>query len=122
AFHHSMNYRSVVVHGRAVEVTNGAEKEAAMLALVDHVVPGRGAGTRPPTEAELRATIVLAMPLDEASAKVRTGPPVDDADDLGLAVWAGVLPLSVVPGVPEPDPGLLAGVELPDHVARWRRP
>ena len=102
AFHHSMNYRSVVVYGWARRVTDEAEKRAALDAIVDHVVPGRTLEARPPTDAELRATLVLALPLVEVSAKVRTGGPIDDEADLGWPAWAGVIPVSLVPGAPVP--------------------
>jgi hypothetical protein len=101
AFHHSMNYRSVVVVGRAVPVTDGAERDRALAAMVDHAVPGRSAQVRPPDRKELAATLVIRVPLDEASAKVRTGPPIDDDRDLDLPVWAGVLPVRLVVGDPQ---------------------
>ena len=104
AFHHSMNYRSVVVRGQARAV-DGDEKLAALTAVVDHNLPGRWAAARPPSPSELRSTRVLALPLAEASAKVRTGPAVEDPDDLDLEVWAGVIPLSLVRAEPEPDSG-----------------
>ena len=119
-FNHSMNYRSVVVLGTATEVTDEAEKLAGLEAIVEHVVPGRWADARRPTETEMRSTRVLQMPLDEASAKIRTGPPKDDADDLGLDVWAGVIPLRLVPGVPIPDPALAAGAAVPAYVRSYR--
>src|SRR5215212_5468296 len=103
AFHHSMNYRSVVVMGQGREVTDVDEKRRALDALVEHVVPGRAAMVRPPTESELRQTLVIAIPLAEASAKVRTGPPLDDAPDYALDVWAGVVPLALVKGEPVRD-------------------
>jgi nitroimidazol reductase NimA-like FMN-containing flavoprotein (pyridoxamine 5'-phosphate oxidase superfamily) len=102
AFHHSMNYRSVVVYGWARRVTDDVEKRAALDAIVDRVVPGRTLEARPPTEAELRSTLVLALPLVEVSAKVRTGGPIDDEADLGWPAWAGVIPVSLVPGAPVP--------------------
>jgi uncharacterized protein len=120
-FHHSMNYRSVVVLGTATEVTDAAEKDAALTAIVEHVMRGRSAQVRPPTALELKATSVLALPIEEASAKVRTGPPVDDEEDYALACWAGVVPLALVPGTPVADPRLPAGVALPDNVARYSR-
>jgi nitroimidazol reductase NimA-like FMN-containing flavoprotein (pyridoxamine 5'-phosphate oxidase superfamily) len=101
AFHHSMNYRSVVVVGRAVPVSDGAERDRALAAMVDHAVPGRSAQVRPPDGKELAATLVIRVPLDEASAKVRTGPPIDDDRDLDLPVWAGVLPVRLVVGDPQ---------------------
>jgi len=121
AFHHSMNYRSVVVLGRPREVT-GDEKVAALDAIVEHVIPGRSAHTRAPDPGEVTGTLVLALPLDEASAKVRTGPPVDDEADHDLDHWAGVLPLRVVAGDPEPDPRLRPGIAVPAHVSEWARP
>ena len=116
AFHHSVNYRSVVVFGRGREVTDEAEKVAALEALVDHVVPGRPAGVRGPNDVELRKTRLLALDLGEASAKVRTGPPKDDPGDLDSPWWAGVVPLRVVAGEPEPAPDLAPGIDVPDHV------
>jgi uncharacterized protein len=122
AFHHSMNYRSVVVLGRPREVTDPAEKVAALEAVVEHVVPGRTGHTRAPDPGELAGTLVLALPLDEASAKVRTGPPIDDEPDHELGHWAGVLPLRTVAGDPVPDPDLPAGIAVPAHVTAWSRP
>jgi len=96
AFHHSMNYRSVMVLGTAQAVQDEAEKLEALRVIVDHVSPGRWAEARPPNEKELKATSVLRLPIAEASAKVRTGPPIDDEEDYALPVWAGVLPLRLV--------------------------
>ena len=121
AFHHSMNYRSVVVFGRAVAVEDSTEKLAALRALTEHLAPGRWDETRQPTEGEMRATLVLALALEEASAKVRSGPPVDDEEDYELPVWAGVVPLRVVAGEPIPDPRLPQGVEPPAHVLNYAR-
>lgn len=121
AFHHSMNYRSVVVFGRATEVRDLAEKRDALEAFVDHVVPGRSAQVRPPTEKELRGTSVLALPIGEASAKVRTGPPIDDDEDLVLPVWAGVLPYAPVAGAPERDAHTPADREIPPGVLGYAR-
>ncbi|MBB3082756.1 pyridoxamine 5'-phosphate oxidase family protein [Geodermatophilus sabuli] len=121
AFHHSVNYRSVVVHGTAHVVTDPAEKSAALDALVDAVVPGRAAGTRAPDRRELAATTVLRLPLTEVSVKVRSGPPSDDAADLDGPHWAGVLPLTTVPGAPVPAPDLAPGIGVPDHVTGWGR-
>lgn len=118
AFHHSMNYRSVVVFGRAREVT-GEEKVRALEALVEHVVRGRSSEVRPPNEAELRGTTVLALPLDEASAKIRTGGPVDDEEDYALPVWAGVVPVRLTYGDPIPDTGVTA--DVPGYVTNARR-
>lgn len=116
-FHHSMNYRSVVIFGRAREVT-GTEKARAMSLFVEHVLPGRSAGSRPANEQELRKTLVLAIPITEASAKIRTGPPIDDDEDYELPHWAGVLPLRMTPSAPIPDPRLSLEITLPDHVRR----
>ena len=103
AFHHSMNYRSVVAYGTASEVDDVGEKRRAFDALVERMAPGRSGEARPPTEQELRKTILLALPLREVSAKVRTGGPIDDPEDMDLPVWAGVVPLDLVAGEPEPD-------------------
>ncbi|HLL70249.1 MAG TPA: pyridoxamine 5'-phosphate oxidase family protein [Pyrinomonadaceae bacterium] len=121
AFHHSMNYRSVVVFGRAVVVEEAAEKLEALRALTEHLAPGRWAEVRQPTAGEMRATMVLALPLTEASAKVRTGPPVDDEEDYALEVWAGVVPLRLVAGEPVADVRLPEGVEPPPHVVNYTR-
>jgi hypothetical protein len=121
AFHHSMNYRSVVVLGVAREVADPAEKRRALDVIVEHVCRGRSQGTRPTNERELAATLVLAIPIDEASAKVRSGPPLDDVEDLSLPHWAGEIPLKLVAGEPVPDPGLSREVLLPPYVAGYRR-
>ena len=102
-FHHSMNFRCVVIQGRAERVDDPAEKRTMSAALVDHLVDGRSVATRSPTDAELRQTLAVRIPLVEVSAKVRTGPPIDDADDLGRDVWAGVVPMELVRGRPIPD-------------------
>lgn len=117
AFHHSVNYRSVVVHGRAEEITDPEQKTAALRVVVEHVARGRWDDVRPPTAAELRETGVWAVPLTDASAKVRTGGPKDEAEDLVLPVWAGVLPLRLTSGEPLSDGGDAA---LPAYVAGWR--
>ena len=119
AFHHSMNYRSAVVFGKAREVTDRDEKVRALDALVEHVCGGRSAEVRAPNESELKQTLVLAMPIAEASAKVRTGPPIDDEEDYAMGVWAGVLPMRLVPGEPVRDGRSRASV--PEYVARYRR-
>jgi uncharacterized protein len=122
AFHHSMNYRSVVMLGTAALVEDADAKNEALRIISDQIIPGRWNEARLPTAQELKATTVLAMPIDEASAKVRTGPPKDDEEDYGLDIWAGVLPLSVQPGVPVPDPRLKAGVEtVPEYVVKYRK-
>jgi len=122
AFHHSVNYRSVVVHGTASVVEDQLEKITALASLVEAVAPGRTGGTRPPSRKELAATTVLRLDLHEVSVKVRSGPPRDDAEDFGLPYWAGVLPLVTSPGAPEPDGDLPDGVPLPEHVTAWKRP
>jgi uncharacterized protein len=116
AFHHSMNYRSVVVLGTATAVVDREEKRRVLDALVEHVMKGRSADARPPSEAELNATMVLRLPITEASAKIRTGPPLDDEEDYALPVWAGVLPLELKPLEPVADPRLRAGIELPPYL------
>lgn len=119
AMHHSLNFRSVVLLGTGRRVDDPVEKRHALSVVVDHVVPGRAADARPPNDRELRATLVVAVSIAEASAKVRTGGPLDDPEDLGNGVWAGVLPLAVGTGEPEPD---TAGVPVPSYVRRYRRP
>jgi nitroimidazol reductase NimA-like FMN-containing flavoprotein (pyridoxamine 5'-phosphate oxidase superfamily) len=121
AFHSSMNYRSVIVYGRTREVTDADEKWRAQKVLVDHVVHGRSKHVRMPNESELRQTMILALPLDESSAKVRTGPAKDDEEDYGLPIWAGVLPLTLTPGEVVDDPRLGDGLEPPGNVLDYRR-
>ena len=120
--HHSMNYRSAVVYGRAREVTDRDELYAAARAITRHVLPGREDDAAEPREQDWRETLILAMPIVEASAKVRTGPPADAEDDLALAIWAGTLPLSTVVGEPTPSPDLRAGIPAPDYLKGYRRP
>lgn len=122
AFSHSMNYRSVVVYGRAREVVDPDELLLVARAITAHVAPGREADARMPTEQEYRQTLLLAVPIDEASAKVRTGPPVDGEDDVALPVWAGVLPIELVHREPEPAPDLSGGIPLPSYLSEYRRP
>jgi len=122
AMHHSANYRSVVLLGRAASVLERAHKLAAFEAIVEHIVPGRWADVRPPSENELRATSVLVFPIEEGSAKIRSGPPVDDVEDYTLPAWAGVLPLLTHVGAPQPDPRLRAGIPAPPYVNAYRRP
>ncbi|MDJ0949796.1 MAG: pyridoxamine 5'-phosphate oxidase family protein [Alphaproteobacteria bacterium] len=117
-FHHSMNYRCVMVFGRATLVDDPDEKMAALKTFLDKIAPGRWDEVRPPNDQEFKATTVLALPLEEVSAKVRTGPPVDDEEDYALPVWAGVVPLSLTQGSPEPDPRLAPGTPLPDYLAK----
>ncbi|KOG34225.1 hypothetical protein ADK34_07010 [Streptomyces viridochromogenes] len=117
AFHHSLNYRSVVVHGTAHQVTDPEELRTALDALVDHVVPGRSADSRPGNAKELAATAVIRLDLDEVSAKVRTGGPNDDPEDLGLPYWSGVIPVQTGHGAPIPSDDLDPAVALPDYLA-----
>lgn len=121
AFHHSINYRSVLILGQATLVEDIDEKNRALEAITEHIVPGRWTAVRPPTELELKGTSVLSLPISEASAKVRTGPPVDDEEDYALDVWAGVLPVSLETGNPIADPRIKAGIEVPDYVQNYRR-
>lgn len=121
SFHHSMNYRSVVVFGEAVPVRDLDEKARALDALVDHQLAGRSPQVRRPSRRELRYTAVAALPIAEASAKVRRGGPVDEPEDMALPVWAGQLPLSLVPGVPIPEPDLPGGAEAPPNVTGYVR-
>lgn len=117
AFHHSINYRSVVVHGIAQQVTDPDEKREALDALVDHVVPGRSYDSRPANAKELAATAVIRLDLNEVSAKLRTGGPNDDAEDLALPHWTGVVPLTKGYGAPIPAADLAPGIALPDYLA-----
>jgi nitroimidazol reductase NimA-like FMN-containing flavoprotein (pyridoxamine 5'-phosphate oxidase superfamily) len=116
AFHHSINYRSVVVHGVAHDVTDPEEKRQALDALVDHVVPGRSADSRPANKKELAATAVIRLDLDEVSAKLRTGGVNDEPEDLTLPHWAGVVPVRRTYGTPVSDPDLAPGTELPGYL------
>jgi uncharacterized protein len=120
AFHHSVNYRSVVVFGTATLVEPGEETVNVLELFTEKLVPGRWADVRPPTRQELKGTKVLSLPLDEASAKVRTGPPIDDDEDYDLPVWAGVLPLATEVAEAQPDPRLDPAIETPGYVAAWR--
>jgi nitroimidazol reductase NimA-like FMN-containing flavoprotein (pyridoxamine 5'-phosphate oxidase superfamily) len=122
AFHHSVNFRSVVAYGLAVAVDDDEEKSRALAVLVDAVVPGRSTASRPPSRKELAATTVLRLDLEEVSLKVRSGPPIDDREDMELPYWAGVLPLLTSRGIPVPDPAALVPVEVPEHVTAWGRP
>jgi nitroimidazol reductase NimA-like FMN-containing flavoprotein (pyridoxamine 5'-phosphate oxidase superfamily) len=122
AQHHSMNYRSVMVFGTAREVTDADEKRRGLRAVIEHVAPGRSEEVRGPNPTELRSTKVLALTIEEASAKVRTGPPIDEEDDLDLPNWAGRLPLTLGTADPIPAPDLAGDLPVPDHVSRWKRP
>ena len=121
AFHHSVNYRSVVIFGRASIVEEREPKLAALFAFSEHVIPGRWDDVREPTEQELKATTVLSLRLEEVSAKVRTGPPIDDEADYALKVWAGVLPLQLVAGAPIKDPRLPESIEPPSYALKYTR-
>ncbi len=113
AFHHSMNYRSVVLFGTATKVTDDDEKRRALDAVVEHVLPDRSQVARSTSDAELRATLVLRLPIEEGSAKVRTGGPIDDAEDMDLPVWAGVVPLRLTAGDPLQDPAQTLALPVP---------
>ena len=117
-FAHSVNYRCAVVFGTARIVTDPDERMAGLRAVTEHLIPGRWDAVRAPTRKELAATSVLAVPLSEASVKVRTGPPGDEPEDLDLPIWAGVLPMTIGFGEPEPDPALRPGLTAPDHIRR----
>jgi nitroimidazol reductase NimA-like FMN-containing flavoprotein (pyridoxamine 5'-phosphate oxidase superfamily) len=121
AMHHSANYRSAMLFGAGVWIDDEEEKLTALEALVEKLVPGRWGDARIPTAKELRATALLRIPLEEASAKVRTGPPGDDAEDMELPVWAGVIGLRTVAEEPEPDPLLAAGIEPPEYLGELLR-
>jgi nitroimidazol reductase NimA-like FMN-containing flavoprotein (pyridoxamine 5'-phosphate oxidase superfamily) len=120
AFHHSMNYRSVVMLGRARVLADPVEKMIALRRFTNHILPGRFEEVRPPSDAELKGTMVLALPLEEVSAKIRKGPPVEDEGDIERPVWAGVVPLRSHLGTPEPMDNLVAGVPEIDR-ARFTR-
>jgi nitroimidazol reductase NimA-like FMN-containing flavoprotein (pyridoxamine 5'-phosphate oxidase superfamily) len=121
AFHHSMNYRSLVIFGTATIVQDADQKLEALRAFTEHIVPERWAEVRPPNRQELQGTLVLSLPITEASAKVRTGPPLDDEEDYSLPVWAGVLPLQVVAGDAIADPRLHTPIALPYSVLNYNR-
>lgn len=121
AFHHSMNYRSVLILGKATRIEHSEEKIAALRALSEHMIPGRWHEVREPNERELQLTTVLSLPLAEASAKVRTGPPLDDEEDYGLQVWAGVIPLRLNVGQPIADPRLPMDISPPHYVTDYDR-
>ena len=121
AFHHSMNYRSVVILGKAEMVTGDDEKNAALEAFTEQIIPGRWAEVRWPTPLELKATTVLKLPITEASAKIRTGDPVDDDEDYAMNIWAGVLPLSLKPETPITDAKLDQPILPPDYVLNYKR-
>lgn len=119
-FHHSINYRSAVIYGTPRLVTDPDEQLAGLRAFTEQLAPGQWDVARQPTRKEMAAVAVLALPLDEASVKIRQGPPGDDEEDHALDVWAGVLPVRQTFGAPEPDPRLRAGIPVPAHITRWR--
>src|SRR3989442_11895186 len=120
-FNQSMNYRSVVVLGTAVAVQDPKEKLAALHALSEHILPGRWADVRQPNERELKATLVMRLPIEEFSAKVRQGPPIDDEEDYGFPTWAGVIPLTLVPAEPAADPRLSVKMTVPQYARNYSR-
>lgn len=122
AFSHSMNYRSVVAFGEARVVSDAEKKMAAFKALLDHLIPGRWEDSRQPDEKEVQATTVLAMPIDEASVKIRSGPPKDAAKDLDLPYWTGVIPLSLTSSAAIPDPAMKEEQAVPDYAVDYERP
>jgi nitroimidazol reductase NimA-like FMN-containing flavoprotein (pyridoxamine 5'-phosphate oxidase superfamily) len=122
ALHHSLNYRSVMVLGTACEITDPEEKGRALQSVVEHIAPGRADEIRGADATDLKSTKVLSMEIEEASAKVRTGPPVDDEADMDLPYWAGQLPLTLGTGEPVSAPDLTEDPPVPDHVTRWTRP
>jgi len=119
SFNHSMNYRSAVILSTGTKVEDPTEKRMAMDALVEHIVPGRTHDARPPSDAELRATLVVRLPIEEFSAKIRVGPPIDDAADHDLPIWAGVIPLRLESGAPISDPALSSVVAVPEYAASY---
>ncbi|MCC6327035.1 MAG: pyridoxamine 5'-phosphate oxidase family protein [Acidobacteria bacterium] len=121
AFHHSINYRSVVILGKAELVETADEKNAVLEAFTEHVIPGRWAEVRWPNELELKATTVLKLPINEASAKIRTGGPVDDEEDYAMNIWAGVIPLKLTKRDPIPDDRLADSIAIPAHVINYDR-
>ena len=121
AFHHSINYRSVVILGKAALVEDPDQKSKALEAFTEHMIPGRWADVRWPTELELKATSVLKLPIEEASAKIRTGDPKDDEEDYEMSVWAGVLPLRTYTDTPKPDKRMRDGIDIPGYVPDYRR-
>jgi nitroimidazol reductase NimA-like FMN-containing flavoprotein (pyridoxamine 5'-phosphate oxidase superfamily) len=120
-FNHSMNYRSVVILGTAVAVINTKEKIEALRLLSEHILPGRWVESRQPNERELKATLVMRLPIEEFSAKVRQGPPVDDEEDYAFPTWAGVIPLEMVAGKPIPDPRLDPACGAPAYATHYSR-
>ena len=121
AFHHSVNYRSAVIYGKATKVTDPDIKAEKLQNMVEKIMPGRWPHLRPMTATEVKATMVLSMPIEEASAKIRTGGPIDDDEDYELPIWAGIVPIHGVMGQVEADPRNLDGLEIPEHVSNLLR-
>jgi len=121
AFHHSVNYRSVVVFGKTQLIEDEQEKWLSLARFTEHMIPGRWAEVRQPDASEMKKTMVIAIPLDEASAKIRTGGVGDDPEDMDIPVWAGVLPLKLIPEAPVPDTQLKPDIALPDYVSGYTR-
>jgi nitroimidazol reductase NimA-like FMN-containing flavoprotein (pyridoxamine 5'-phosphate oxidase superfamily) len=119
AFHHSMNYRSVMLFGVTTRVTDDEEKRRATTALLDHIAPGRSGDARPPSSEELRAVLMIRVPILEGSAKIRTGGPIDEPEDMGEPIWAGQIPVSVVSGAAVADEGLPPGLEVPSYARAY---
>jgi uncharacterized protein len=120
-FHHSINYRSVVIFGKGELIEGEEARLEAMESFTERLIPGRWQDARPPNPVELKQTTIVAVTIESASAKIRTGPPKDDEEDIGLPVWAGVLPLSQISGAPIADPSLKAGIEIPDYIHNFAR-
>ena len=120
-FNHSMNYRSVVILGTAIAVNDATEKLEALRLLSEHILPGRWVESRQPNERELKATLVMRLPIVEFSAKVRQGPPIDDEEDYAFPTWAGVIPLTLVPGEPIDDARLMPGLKAPEYARTYTR-
>jgi nitroimidazol reductase NimA-like FMN-containing flavoprotein (pyridoxamine 5'-phosphate oxidase superfamily) len=118
-FHHSINYRSVVLYGRPIGIEDPSEKAEALEAVVEHLVPGRSREARPADAGELLATRVVRLPIEEASAKIRVGPPIDETSDLAMEIWAGVLPFEKRPGEPIRDEHTKAGIPVPEYVRNY---
>jgi uncharacterized protein len=121
AFHHSMNYRSVVIFGTAEIVEDPQQKLDALKAFTEHIIPQRWDEVRSPNPQEIQGTLVLALPINEASAKTRTGPPLDDKEDYNLPVWAGEIPLEIVAKNPIPDPQLIPEISIPNYAIDYSR-
>ena len=120
AFHHSVNFRSAMIFGKAEKITDPETKVERLKTMVDILFPGRWEALRAMTDQEVKATAVLRMPIEEASAKIRNGPPKDDEEDYALPIWAGVVPMGLQLGHPQPDPANIQGVTVPDHLSRIR--